>query len=340
MIKGAIVGFGKIARTNHLEAFQSEELQSSIDITSSVESDTNTRERCRKEYSRINFYKSLDEMYSKDKVDFIDITTPPKYHKEIIEWAVDKGIHIICEKPFTISYAEAKELYSNLNSSNILFVPCHQYKYSSLWGEFKSFIDELNDDEKIFLQFNVFRTGADPGLNADTTPWRLNKEISGGGILSDTGFHYLYLANWLLGQPNKVTAINHNLAHNNSQVEDTSQVILEFERGIIQINLSWASSSRKNEAKLISKEGSLHYSGKEYLVKSKNGNDEIIAVPNVSDKSHYTGLYVNLFSEFANNMQNKNFIKGGLKEALNTVYLLEKCYESSQTQKTIELINE
>ena len=39
-------------------------------------------------------------------------------------------------------------------------------------------------------------------------------------------------------------------------------------------------------------------------------------------------------------MQNKNFIKGGLKEALNTVYLLEKCYESSQTQKTIELINE
>lgn len=339
MLKGAIVGFGKIARTNHLEAFQSEELQRSFDITSAVELDTNTRERCRKEYSSINFYESLNEMYSNNKVDFIDITTPPKYHKEIIEWAVDKGIHIICEKPFTISYAEAKELYSNLNEKNILFIPCHQYKYSSLWKHFKSFIEQL-DIANIFIQLNVFRTGADPGLNADTTPWRLNKEISGGGILSDTGFHYLYLANWLLGQPNKVTAINHNLAHNNSQVEDTSQVILEFERGIIQINLSWASNSRKNEAKLISKEGSLHYNGEEYLVKSKNGNDEIIAVPNVSDKSHYTGLYVNLFSEFANNMQNKNFIKGGLKEALNTVYLLEKCYESSQTQKTIELINE
>ena len=339
MIKGAIVGFGKIARTNHLEAFQSEELQKSIDITSAVEVDINIRERCRKEYSSINFYESLNEMYSNNKDDFIDITTPPKYHKEIIEWAVDKGIHIICEKPFTISYAEAKELYSNLNGKNILFIPCHQYKYSSLWKHFKSFIEQL-DIANIFIQLNVFRTGADPGLNADTTPWRLNKEISGGGILSDTGFHYLYLANWLLGQPNKVTAINHNLAHNNFQVEDTSQVILEFERGIIQINLSWASISRKNEAKLISKEGSLHYSGEEYLVKSKNGNDEIIAVPNVSDKSHYTGLYVNLFFEFANNMQNKNFIKGGLKEALNTVYLLEKCYESSQTQKTIELINE
>ncbi|MCC6254633.1 MAG: Gfo/Idh/MocA family oxidoreductase [Ignavibacteriaceae bacterium] len=340
MIKGAIVGFGKIARTNHLQAFQSEELQKRIDITSAVEVDINTRESCSKEYSRLNFYESLDEMYLSDKVDFIDITTPPKYHKEIIEWAIDKGIHIICEKPFTISYAEATELYSKINDSNILFVPCHQYKYSSLWGEFKSFIDELNDDEKVFLQFNVFRAGADPGLNANVSPWRLNKDISGGGILSDTGFHYLYLATWLLGQPNKVTAINHNLAHNNFQVEDTSQVILEFERGIIQINLTWASNSRKNEAKLISKVGGLYYSGEEYLIKIINGNEEIIAVPNVSDKSHYTSLYVNLFSDFANNMQKKIFNKDGLKEALNTIYLLEKCYESSKAQKTIELINE
>ncbi len=340
MLNGAIVGFGKVARTNHLEAFKSEQLVKKIAITSVVESDTNTLERSRKEYSGISFYESLEEMYSNGKVDFIDITTPPKYHKEIIEWAIDKGIHIICEKPFTTSYAEATELYKTLIEKNILFVPCHQYKYSSLWGEFKSFIDELKDDEKIFLQFNVFRTGADPGIDTETTPWRLNKKISGGGILSDTGFHYLYLSNWLLGQPNKVTAINHNLAHNNFQVEDTSQVILEFKRGIIQINLSWASNSRKNEAKLISKEGSLYYSGEEYLVKSKNGNDEIIAVPNASDKSHYTGLYVNLFSEFVYNMQNKNFIKDGLKEALDTVYLLEKCYESSQAQKTIELINE
>ena len=324
MIKGAIVGFGKIARTNHLEASQSEQLQKKIAITSVVEIDIETREQSKKEYRNINFYESLDEMFLKDKVDFIDITTPPKYHKEIIEWAIDKGIHIICEKPFTISYAEATELYSNLNETNILFMPCHQYKYSSLWGEFKSFIDELNDNAKIFLQFNVFRTGADPGLNADTTPWRLNKEISGGGILSDTGFHYLYLATWLMDKPKKVTAINHNLAHNNFQVEDTSQIILEFERGIIQINLSWASNSRKNEAKLISKVGGLYYSGEEYLVKSINGNEEIIAVPNVSDKSHYTGLYVNLFSDFANNMQKKNFNKDGLKEALKYSLFIRK----------------
>lgn len=339
MIKGAIIGFGKIARTNHLEAFQSEEIQKSIAITSVVEINDETRETCKKDYKWINFYKSLDEMFADDKVDFIDISTPPKYHKEIIKWAVDKGIHIICEKPFTISYTEAKELYSNLIDSKVLFTPVHQYKYSSLWKHFKSFVDQL-EDAKVFIQFNVFRTGADPGLNVNDSPWRLNKEISGGGILSDTGFHYLYLSNWMLGQPNKVTTINHNLAHPNSQVEDTSQVTLEYDRGIIQINLTWASNSRKNEAKLLSKKGSLYYSGEEYLVKSIDDKNEIISVPNASDKSHYTGLYVNIFSKFVKDIQNKNFHKDGLKEAFNTIYLLEKCYESSQAQKTIELINE
>lgn len=337
MLNGSIVGYGKIARTNHIGAFRSNELKDIIGITSAVEVVDKIREESEKEFSWLNFYKTIDEMYANEKVDFIDITTPPKYHKDIIDWAIVKGLHIICEKPFTLSLSEAKEIYKKLSDSEILFIPCHQYKYSPLWKEFKGFIDELNADEKIFLQFNVFRTGADPGLNVNLPPWRLNKEISGGGILSDTGFHYLYLSNWLLGKPQKVTAINHNLAHIGFQVEDTSQVILEYDRGTIQINLTWAYHGRRNEAKLISKTGSIFYDGSNNLIKNFNGKEEKISVPDASDKSHYTSLYVKLISDFAEDVQKKNFHKEGLEDAYNTIYLLDKCYESARVRKTIEL---
>lgn len=339
MLNGAIIGFGKIARTNHLGAFQANEFNNTIGVSSAVEVVDKIREESEKEYSWIIFYKSLDEMYANEKIDFIDITTPPKYHKEIIEWAIEKGLHIICEKPFTLSFTEAKELYKKLSDSDILFVPCHQYKYSLLWGEFKSFIDELEND-KVFLQFNVFRTGADPGLNTNVAPWRLNKEISGGGILSDTGFHYLYLSNWLLGKPKKVTTINHNLADSSFQVEDTSQVILEYDRGTIQINLSWAYHSRRNEAKLISPNGSIFYDGSNYLIKYFNGVEQKISVPDAADKSQYTELYAKLFADFAKAVQENNFHKEGLEDAFNTIYLLDKCYESARERKTIELHNE
>lgn len=337
MLKGAIIGFGKIARTNHLDAFNSVELKNKFDLTSAVEVDDNVRKESKNKYSWISFYKTLDEMYANEKIDFVDITTPPKFHKEIIEWAIEKKLHIICEKPFTVSITEADQLFNKLNNSNLVFVPCHQYKYSPLWLQFKKFIEEKDEEEKLFIQFNIFRTGADPGVNINDKPWRLNKEISGGGILSDTGFHYLYLSNWLMGKPIKVTALNQNLAHNHYKVEDTSQVVLEYQRGIVQINLSWAYHSRKNEAKLISKTGSLFYDGENYIVKNNDGKIEKISIPDISDKTHYTQLYLKLFSDFIDLIQNKNSSKEGLLEAYNTTLLLDKCYESARQQKTIEL---
>ncbi|MFA3782873.1 Gfo/Idh/MocA family protein [Melioribacteraceae bacterium 4301-Me] len=340
MFNGAIVGFGKIARTNHLSAFCSDKLKDKINITSVVEIDKDTREKSEKEFSHIKFYESLDEMYSKEKIDFIDITTPPNYHKEIINWAVEKKLHVICEKPFTISYEEANEVYRKIINSNIFFIPCHQYKYSPLWQEYKSFLKELEDKSKVLLQFNVFRAGADKGLNPTSSPWRLNKKISGGGILSDIGFHYLYLSTWLLGKPNKVTTINYNLAHNTFNVEDSSETILEFDKGVVQINLTWAYHSRLNEAKLISNNGSIFYYGNDHAIKIKNGKEEKIPVPNVSDKSNYTKLYEELFLDFITALEKKDYHKNGLTEAYYTTYLLDKCYESSSTRRTIALLNE
>ncbi len=340
MLKGAIIGFGKIARTNHLAAFQCERLKNKVVISSAVEIDDSIRESSQKDFSQIHFYKTLDELFESEELDFVDVAVPPKFHKEIIEQALDKKLHIICEKPFTLSYKEAGELYQKINSANILFVPCHQYKYSRVWGEFKNFINQLNDDDKVFIQYNIFRSGADPGLKPNGRPWRLNKEISGGGILSDTGFHYLYLSNWLLKNPLRITAINNNLAHPQHQIEDTSLVILEYEKGTVQINLSWAYHARKNEAKLISKKGSIFYDGSNYLIKIFNGVEQKISVPDASDKSHYTGLYEKLFFDFAEDVRKKNFHKEGLVDAYNTIYLLDKCYESAHEQKSINMNNE
>ena len=70
MLRGAIVGFGKIARTNHLRAFYDIRLNDKVIITSAVEIDDNIRETIKKEYTGINFYKTQDELFEKEKLDF------------------------------------------------------------------------------------------------------------------------------------------------------------------------------------------------------------------------------------------------------------------------------
>jgi len=337
MLKGAIVGFGKIAQNSHVKAFFNDALKGKAELVAVVEPLKENREKGIKDYPALNFYSNTEELFAKEKIDFIDITAPPKFHASLIKDGIKNNVHILCEKPFTLNLKEAKETYNLLKESNLVFMPCHQYRYSPTWQNFKTFLNENDPGSKSLLQFNVFRMQADQGGTAFQPAWRTDKSLSGGGILADSGIHYLYLVNWLCGKPLKVTAKTFNLNHPEYTVEDTSVVNLEFEKAFVEITLTWGADRRVNTARAVSNNGSLSYDGSKQLMKYYNGKEESIAVPDASDKSHYFSLYIALIKEFVNKIENKESSEDFRKEALISIQLLEKCYESARTNKTIEL---
>ncbi len=159
------------------------------------------------------------------------------------------------------------------------------------------------------------------------------------GFLADTGVHYLYLVNWLCGKPLNVTAKTFNLNHPEYSVEDTAVVNLEFEKAFAEITLTWGADRRVNTARAVSNNSSLSYDGSKQLRKYSNKGEEIITVPEASDKSHYFSLYISLINEFVRKMQDKESSEDFIKEALTSIQLLEKCYESAKMNKTI-ILNE
>lgn len=334
MLNGAIIGFGKIAQNSHLPAFQNIEGYGEAKIIAAVEPELNNRSSSSKKYPDIKFYKSIDDLFNNEKIDFIDITTPPLFHAETIDAAIRNNINIICEKPFTFNLQEALKISGKLRESKLVFMPCHQYKYAPLWIKFKEFTDESKDNSKFIFHCSVYRTEADFGLPVLNNPWRINKEISGGGILTDTGIHYLYLTNWLMGKPKKLTAKIFNLRHSYN-VEDTAYLLIEYEKGIAEITLTWAAGVRANSASITSKCGNLVYSGKNELIKNSNNGEEKISIPDVSDKATYNLLYVTLFEEFIRNLKNYRNSLPYIDEAFDSIFVLKKCYESASEQKTI-----
>lgn len=336
MLHGAIIGFGKIAQTSHFPAFQTIAEKGEAKVTAVVEPEKNNRIASSKKYPDIKFYKSIVDLFSDEKIDFIDITSPPLFHAEIIEAAIQNNVNIICEKPFTCNFKEAERISARLRENELVFMPCHQYKYASLWLKFKEFINESEENSKFIFQSSVYRTEADFGLPVFNNPWRINKEISGGGILTDTGIHYLYLTNWLMGKPKKLTARIFNLKHDYS-VEDTASLLMEYERGIAEITLTWAAGVRANSASLTSNNSNLIYSGKNELIKNIKSGHEKYSMPDISDKATYNSLYIALFEEFIENLKNNNNSLKYINEAFDSIFLLEKCYESASEQKTVLL---
>ncbi len=345
MLNGAIIGFGNIVQANHIKSFFDKRFSDRIEIKAVAEPNTENRKLSEEKFPQIKFYSSVDELLENENLDFVDIAAPPKFHANLLQTAIDRKLNIICEKPFTFKLKEADKIKELLLNSEISFAPCHQYKYLQIYQAFKSEIDKMQTGNKVLLRFNVYRTKADPGLSVFNNAWRTNPEIGGGGILTDTGVHYLYLSNWLLGKPLSVTAVNLNLSHPEYNVEDTSLVTIEFEKGISQIVLTWGGNRRFNSSELISKNLSLTYLGGNTFERFTNGKAETFPVPNPSDKSIYTELYYLLFDDFFRKIENSAATKDrqansneNIEEAYNSIKLLNACYSSAAESKTIKLL--
>ncbi|MGE5430308.1 MAG: Gfo/Idh/MocA family protein [Syntrophomonadaceae bacterium] len=332
MLKGAIIGIGKIAQEGHMPAFLESGISCDAKIAAAVDSNPETVKLARAKYSDIKYYASIDEMFRSEKVDFIDICSPPRTHARLIEEGLKKGVHIMCEKPFVLSPYDAERLYPVIAEYPGIFMPVHQYKYSPIWKTFRNEVE--NSGGKSILQFNVFRTEADNGIAPLESRWRTNPQISGGGILSDTGVHYLYLALWMLGDVRKVTSRIFSISHTDYQVEDTAMALLEFDRGVAQISLTWAADRRANNACFINGNGSLVYNGTELIKYTKNASVKI-PVPDASDKKNYVALYVSLIRDFLGQISSGLKDNCQLEEAYKSIRLLHSCYRSAELNQTI-----
>lgn len=340
MYKGAIIGFGKIARTNHLLAYRSIELKDKAEITAVVEPNIFNLEKSKEEFPELRFYSTIENLFKNEKVDFVDIASPPNNHFEILEKCILNNVHIICEKPFTVFPHQAEKIKRMLLDTNVIFIPCHQYKYSPIWRGFKNFIDTNESESKALVQFNVFRTEADPGLNHITDKWRTGSKELGGGILADTGVHYLYLSSWMLGKVLRVSTQLLKLGHLDFESEDTALIILECERGIAQITLTWAADKRFNSASAVSNNSSMYYNGgTELIINTSRGMCEV-SISDMSDKTNYTSMYVFLLTDFFNAIEKNERNDEWIEEAYQSVCLMDKCYTSSKKGNIMQMNNE
>ena len=329
MLSGAIIGFGNIAIRGHVPAYVHDSIRQEARMTAVMDVVEQNRPRVAEHLPGSAFYSDLGTMLSREKIDFVDICTPPHTHAEYIRSCMAKGIHVLCEKPLAEKFETSVGIADEIRKSKIVFVPCHQYKYSPLWKTIHDMIASGTLGDITLAQFNVYRMHADTGTAGWKPEWRTSKLHSGGGILVDTGAHYFYLAQYFLGMPKKVSAILRTLKHHDYGVEDSAVVTLEYPGTLMEINLTWAASNRANSVYIAGTKGSLSYDGVRLLHTSPDGITEI-PMPDVSDKNQYILWYANLFQEFIRRVQGKNHSTDLLDEAVNVMKLLEVSYRSSE----------
>ncbi len=342
MLRGALIGAGNIALRGHMPAYRNDAaLAAAARVVAAVDPAGGTSDEAREWLSGISMHRDLDSLFGARggaiPLDFVDVCSPPDTHAEIVGACAAAGLHVVCEKPLAHRPEAAAAIGRAVRDAGVVFVPCHQYKDSPLWRAIQRSVAGGELGRVVLAQFGVYRTQADTGTAGWDPAWRTQREHSGGGILTDTGAHYFYLARWMFGMPRRVSAFLRTLRHHDYGVEDTAAVTLEHPGGtLVRLDLTWAASARANSARVVGTEGSLHYDGRRLVHASAAGEREI-PMPDISDKRQYVSWYASLLREFVRRVAAQDTGTDLLAEAEDVMRLLAASAASSERGTTIDL---
>ena len=178
-----------------------------------------------------------------ERIQVFSILTPNFLHFPMAKKLLESGFHVICEKPMTMSYAEALELQVIQKSTGAIFALTHTYTGYPMVRQMKSMIaqGELGDIQKIDAQY--YQGWINPiihNVNMRKTTWRLDPEKSGiSCCMGDIGVHAYQMIEYVTGMEISSILADLNHLYNDNQMDIDGTVLLRFgafSKGVLRVS--------------------------------------------------------------------------------------------------------
>jgi predicted dehydrogenase len=330
--RGAIIGAGGIARNAHIPAFR-QGVRERIEIVALVDAAPDVGPV---DGLAAPVLRSTAELEQFGPIDFIDICTPTASHLPLTLWALERGLHVICEKPVAVSHAEAERLAAAARAAGRVVMPCHQYRFNPAWLKIREWLRDGRIGRWYLADYSVHRQAADAGSRPGDRPWRGSGGASRGGVLLDHGTHLMYQLLDVAGEPSAVRAWVARLLHQEYDVEDTAGVLLEYPDRLATCFMTWAAHRRETRMRFIGEEGSIEWSGGELLLDRPGAGKERLDFSRELDKASYWRWFACLFQDFVAVLDGRDAAPF-LDDVIRVASVLERAYESARAPATEQL---
>jgi predicted dehydrogenase len=253
VLRGAIIGFGEVARHGHWPAYaDSREAK----IVAVVDRTEERRRAARESLPGVAIFATIDELAAGAKIDFVDICTPPALHGELMLDALARGWNILCEKPLVLDLVELEKARTLARESRRAVVPVHNWKYAPIVRRATEILRSGAIGPLREVEIETLRIQDCAVADPEHPNWRRDPTIAGGGVLMDHGWHAIYLArHWFGAGPSEVRASLHRPTP--QEVEDEATLTLVFPSGHAKIFLTWRASVRRSTMRLIGERGEI-----------------------------------------------------------------------------------
>ncbi|PHM38817.1 oxidoreductase [Xenorhabdus innexi] len=193
VLKVGLVGYGYASKTFHAPLITG---TPNVDLAAISSSDA---EKVKKDWPTINVVSSPDALFSDSDIDLIVIPTPNDTHFPLAQKALSAGKHVVVDKPFTITVAEAESLKQQAEEANLLLSVFHNRRWDSGFLTVQSLLKE-----NVLGELKYYESHFDRYRPAVRQRWR-EAAGAGSGIWYDLGPHLLDQALQLFGKPQAIT---------------------------------------------------------------------------------------------------------------------------------------
>ena len=345
-IKVAVIGVGGISFL-HIEPYLKNpnvELYAFCDINEETLKAKGEKYGITRLYT--DFEKMLDEL---PEIDAVSVCTSNDAHSKCAVLALQRGKHVLCEKPMARNYDEALQMVNAQKQSGKNLGVGFVRRYGKDAELAKEFIDNDRLGEIYYAKAKYIRRNGAPGR------WFGNFEKSGGGPLIDLGVHVIDLVRYLCGSPKAVSVYGCtfnklknrpnvkspriflgsdqvNTTPDVFNVEDLATALIRFENGLVlSVETSFSLNTEKDDGavEIFGTKGGLKFSPE---LKVYTEIENYLVDLNFPEpvKFETEGFYAQIDS-FVDSITNGGEFRGNSNDGLELMRIIDAIYLSAKT---------
>ena len=289
-----------------------------------------------------------ENMFDSAALDAVSLAVPNCLHLPLTLAALDRGLHVLCEKPMAMNVAEAEAMKAAADRAGKTLMINFSFRFSEVSQALKQQVDAAALGQVYFGRtvWHRFRGVPRPGS------WFGRKEMSGGGPLIDLGVHRIDLALWLMGypEPMSVSGSTHDrvasrlpaIDDGTFTVEDLACGMIRFHNGAsLLVETSWARNFEEPEfmvTELYGDRGGLRH-------RNVNGGYDMTAEVFVAENEQLVKRELGCsaarvrssYGEFVDSILEQRMPSATAEQGIAVQRILEGLYRSASDQREVIL---
>jgi predicted dehydrogenase len=264
MIKAAIIGLGRMGVSHcaianaHPHVEVAAICEPSGFVTRAVE-----------KHAGLACYKDYKQAINAIDLDCVFITTPTRFHFEMVHYALEAGLHVFVEKPFCLSPADSVKLVQLAEQKQLVNQVGYHNRFIGTFQEARRLVDTGAIGEVYHVSGEAYGPVV---LKTKGKTWR-SSTSEGGGCLYDYAAHVINLIQFIVGSPDAVSGAVMKKIYSRD-VDDAVYATLHYNNGASgQLSVNWSDETYRKmstQITVIGKKGKIVVDAQELKIHFKD----------------------------------------------------------------------